>query len=299
MYSNNTTLNLLTSFAYAGGSKNLAELVQQMHKSGRINLMYDSGAISLFNNAKGKKFISLESYCEWLQHFGNDCDKYIMLDKIRDTRQTKQNYEYMISKGLKPMFVFTIDDTDFDYLNSTLKNNRNICIAGCVKEKGGWMVQRFQNVYKHTDCKALIHGLGYVTYPNSFRLNLTSIDSTTWNDGQKYGLCFYFKEGVKRIVYKWILEGKQKFPIEVLKLFDLYEITPKDYINLDNHRGSLSIDKFLSMIAYLRYQEYAKINGVRLFLSVSSGVDVRHLLFLKETKNLTYEKFKKYANDYC
>lgn len=294
MKSNNTYLNILSSYAYLGKNKNFTENLFNSSVNGDINVMIDSGAFTLFNAKQDRGWLTLDSYCNYLEKYAQYCEKYVMLDVIGNDDASKENYEKMLDRGFNPMFVFTMVDNDYEYLKNAVNNNKHLCVAGGVTTKGDWMTKRFQDVYKQTN--ALIHGLGYVTYPKIFQLPLHSVDSSSWiQASQIYGTICYFDNGMKGVQYSDILKNKKKLPYQLQNLFERFEITPKMLSNVENSKGNKSIQSMMSVIAYLEYQKLAKRKDLNLFLAVSNDSQLNSILNINEmynTDKLTYEKFK-------
>lgn len=295
MKSNNTYLNLLGSYAYLGKSKGFCDTFFNASKEGRINTMIDSGAFTLFNSKEGKlNWLTLDNYCKFLEVYSEYTEKYVMLDVINNHNQSKVNYELMLKRGLNPMFVFTSLDKDYTYLKEAVGNNVHLCVAGGTTAKGDWMNKRFQDVYLKTQAK--IHGLGFVKFPTIHQLPLHSVDSSTWiQASQVYGTMVHFNEGFTKIPYIDILRKKTKLPQIFIEKLDKYKITPKQFSDLTNHRGSYSIETMLSIEAYISFQKYSKERGVNLFLAVSSKNNVDDILYIDENLNnntLTFDRWK-------
>jgi len=294
--SNNTFFNILVSYAWLGGSGGFTKNIFNAHKQGDINLMIDSGAFTLFNaaNKTSYKHITLDQYCNFLSIYGNDCEKYVMLDKIADEKQSKENYEEMLRRGLNPMFVLTMFDNDMSYLKNAVENNRHICVAGGVTTKGDWLIKRFQDVYNETN--AWIHGLGYVTYPKMFQLPLKSVDSSSWaQSSMMFGAISWFDNGLKNIPYKDILTKKKAIPEKVIELLEKLKVTPKVFSNLDTHRGGINLEILMSVIAWFEYQKVAKRQGLDLFLSIGNDSQLQQMLYINDelqAGTLTYEGYK-------
>lgn len=298
MKSNDTFFNILASYAWMGGSDNFIKNLTSAHREGTINLMIDSGAFTLFNaeNRRSYKHINLDQYCNFLSIYGDDCEKYVMLDKIADEKQSKENYEEMLRRGLNPMFVFTMFDNDWEYLNAAVAENPHICVAGGVTTKGDWLTKRFQDVYRNTDQEALIHGLGYVTYPKMYQLPIHSTDSSSWaQSSMMFGVLSWFDNGLKSISYKDVLQKKKPLPKKLIEVMEKLKITPKQFSNLDNHKGGRGMGILLSVVAWFEYQKLSKRKGLDLFLSIGSDSQLQQMLFINEELNagtLTYERYK-------
>ena len=295
---NDTFFNILVSYAWLGGSSDLTKNVFEASKRGDINLMIDSGAFTLFNakNKQSYKHITLDGYSNFLDIYGPYCQKYVMLDKIADEKQSKENYEEMVRRGLNPMYVLTMFDNEWDYLNDAVSLNPHVCVAGGVTTKSDWITKRFQDVDMQTNQQALIHGLGYVTYPKMFQLPLKSVDSSSWaQSSMMYGVIPYFDNGLKSVGYKDVLTKKVKLPEQVKEMFEKYKISPKMFSNLDNHRGGRNIAVMMSIVSHFEYQKLAKRKGLDFFLSIGTDGQLQSMLHINDKLNegtLTYEGFR-------
>ena len=292
MRSNDTYLNLLASFAYMGRDKDFTEGFFGAHRSGKANVMVDSGAFTKLNARENRDWLNLDSYCDYMQRWEADCEKYVMLDVIGNQVETRKNYETMVDRGLAPMFVLTMYDNDWLYLNSTIKVNPDCCVAGGTMTKGPWIIKRFQDARKHTENTIRIHALGYVTFPNIIRAPIVSGDSSTWIQGaQKYGQICVFNKGLSNRTYHDYLGGAKMKP-ELKGILNRLEITPQEFVKKSNHRGNMSIGTLLSMVAFIDYQRYVWKYGKRLFLAVNSKGNLDKILWVDENyRNLTYQKY--------
>jgi hypothetical protein len=291
--SNNTHLNILISYAYCGKSKSFNDLVIGESMKGIANVMIDSGAFTIYNSKTVSK-LNLDSYCNYLEDNAHKVEKYVMLDVVKDKEKTKANYETMLNRGFNPMFVFTEYDNDWEYVRKAVKNQKHLCVAGGVTNRGEWMLKRYQDVYKNT--KADIHGLGFVQYNDIFRLPLHSVDSSSWvQTSQVYGILSYFDNGIKGVAYRDILTRKKKMPQKLQMILEQLKVTPKVFSNTENHKGSKSIATLINTMAYIEFQKYAKRLGLNLFLAIANAAQANSIFFLNEelTKGtLTYEKYK-------
>lgn len=297
---NNTPFNILASFAYLYNNKEFCDWVFGLHKDRVANVMIDSGAFTKHNASLDRSWLTVDSYCKFLEKYGELCEKYVMLDVVGKDIESKRNYETMCRRGFKPMFVLTMFDTDWDYLNSTLKTNTDICVAGGVTTKGSWMTKRFQDVYRHTHGKARSHGLGYVTFPKIFQVPIVSADSSSWKQAALcFGNCNYFtNRGVKGCSIKNIrVMGGKTIDTGLRKALQELEITPALFSNKEYHKGNLSIESMLSCHAYVQYQKYAIRHNRQLFLAVSNAMDVKKLNYFYNTKELNYERYRKVLRD--
>lgn len=290
----NIPLNILCSYAFLQKNKPFTESFFSLSKSGVANIMIDSGAFTAFTT--GRK-IEIEDYCEFLHQYGHLAEKYVMLDCVGNEKKTKENYEYMVKQGLKPMFTCTMYDKDFDFIRDTLSVNENICVAGGATAKNEWIKYRFQKIFNETKGKAKMHGLAYVLYPEMLRLNLASVDSSSiFQSGQMYGILQTFDEvkGLKSVAYKEVYKGK-KLSKELVEQLDILGITPKMFLDKNNMRGGESIPTLCDIYTHIKMQRYCYRKGLRYFFAIISRNQLRAVQVVNENfNNITYDKFKNY-----
>lgn len=283
-----------------GNNPTFTEAFFGLHRGGNANVMIDSGAFTAHNAKERRDWLNLDTYCDFLGTYGDMSEKYIMLDVIGNQEKTKENYEEMVRRGLRPMFVLTMYDKEWSFLRDTMKVNPDCSISGGTQTKGDWLIKRFQDTMKNTDNKARIHGLGYVTYPNLFRAPIVSGDSSSWlAQPQRFGgVNAWTKDGLKSQNYIDVFNGK---PVAhfLRPALNRLEITPAQYMKKENHRGACSIGAVMSMLAYIEYQKYAFAHNRRLFLAIGSKLNMDMLVWVKENqREITYQKFlKEFKND--
>lgn len=293
MIYNDTYKNVLLSYAYGGKSPSLNEKTLDLSRKKIINVMIDSGAFTKFNAKQDILHINLNDYCDYLKDCGNYVEKYVMLDVVGNAIESRRNYENMVNKGLTPMFVATMFDNDYDYINETLSVNRNICVAGGVTTKGTWMTRRFQQIYKRSGKKALIHGLGYVTFPKMLQLNLASVDSSSWNTGpQCYGSIQYFHNGLK--VTNFANIKRKGIPNTLKDVLNFCNIKASDFFNPKYAIGNKNIQGFISLVGNVMMQKYCYKRGLRYFLAISSNKSLSKYLYVCDNlSQLNYSDYRK------
>lgn len=300
MKSNDTSLNLLLSFAY--GAKNLAlsEEVFGMHRAGEANVMIDSGAYSAFNS-KGMTHITLDNYCNYLESFGDDSEKYVMFDVIGNEAKTKDNYALMRSRGFKPMFVFTLNDKDLQFASKCVGEQRHICVAG-GQMKSAWLIQRYQRILHASGEKARIHGLAFVTFPRMLQCGLESVDSSTWTfAAQKFGRyqVFYPTAGMRQLSRDELARKLKAGDQKVRQVADALRITPKQLMTPEYQRGDDSLVLYFSCRSNLEMQRYCYRRGLRYFFALGSPMQLAALQYLhRYWDTATYDGFRRYLSDY-
>lgn len=289
-----THLNILISYAYMTNTL-LCNRVRKIVNARKANIMIDSGAFTKVN-AKGEfKHINLQDYCRFLHKYGDMAEKYVMLDVVGNAQLTKQNYLAMVKDGLNPMFVVTMYDNDFDFISDAIKKNPNICVAGGATTKSTWMQKRYQDIFRLSNKKALIHGLAYVTYPKMMQLPLSSVDSSSWKAASlRFGALQYFNKGLKSVHYKNVLQKKSKLSLEQQAVLRNLKITPSMFCNIEYHKGNYSMEALAGLQANIMLQKVCKRNNLNYFLAASNLVDIEKILYVNDNFNdLSYEKFRK------
>ena len=303
MKSNDTSLNLLLSFAYGAKNPVLNAEFFAMSKSGEANVMIDSGAFSAFGaKSKGFSHVTLDNYCNYLEQFGWLAQKYVMLDVIGNTDASRRNYETMVARGFAPMFVLTMYDNDFRYVNQTLKHCRHICVAGGATTKGDWLIQRYQRTLANTNNLARIHGLAFVTFPHMLQCGLESVDSSTWTfAAQKFGRyqVFYPTAGMRQLsrddLARKLKAGDQK----ARQVADALRITPKQLMTAEYQRGDDSLVLYFSCRSNLEMQRYCYRRGLRYFFALGSASQLAALQYVhRNWDTATYDGFRKYLADF-
>ena len=296
---NDTHLNILMSYAYMHGETRLLDYLKKETTAGVVNLMIDSGAFTKHNAKANMSHVNVDDYCEFLQDMAKYSEKYVMLDVVGQAEQSKKNYEHMLNVGLNPMFVATMFDKDYSYIRRAVDNNPDLCVAGGVTTKGDWLIKRFQDIYRQTNGKARMHGLGYFTFPRMLQLNLASIDASSWKTAPaRFGQGIYFcDKRTYRISYHDVLSGHIKFTRSLTDKLDQHGITPRMFAQKKYHDGKYcfeTIEGFMSIVCNVELQKYCKKHGLDYFLAVGGLEDLQHVVYVSENLNtVTYESYCK------
>jgi hypothetical protein len=93
-------LNILVAYPYMK-----ANVVRELESAkDRIRFVLDSGAFTAW---KAGREIPLDDYCQFIEKLPFKPWRYFTLDKIGDPDGTMKNYETMLSRGFKPVPIFT------------------------------------------------------------------------------------------------------------------------------------------------------------------------------------------------
>lgn len=288
-----THLNILVSFAYVQSAA-FVQMLEGLVRQRRINVMVDSGAFTKHNAKMDTERVNVKNYCAFLDRFADYSEKYVMLDVIGNAEKSRKNYEQMLALGHNPMYVVTMYDNDYRYINEAVQRNPDICVAGGATTKGLWMSKRYQTVYRETGNTAKIHGLAFVTFPKMLQLPLASVDSSSWKaSALRFGCTQYFQNGLKGFYARDYMRKKKKFTTEQISVLSGLRVTPAMFSVDKYHRGFASIEACASIRANIAMQKYCKRNGLDYFLAISNTRDLEKIIYVDENYNdLSYEKFR-------
>lgn len=304
---NDTSFNILISYAHIG-QKNTPyfEYIRDQSRLGKMDLMIDSGAFSKFcSQLKGNHnmdWITLDSYCSWLDKYQNDFHKYVMLDKIQDDVQSRKNYEEMLKRGHNPMYVFTTFDTDYDYLKYAIEKNPEICVSCGVKSN--YSIRRYQMVDKISNGKAIIHSLAFFKFPLIYQLPILSSDAATWVNGSgRFGSmyayqgngCIQTTTGHNKIMKAF--KDRNKY---LLQQFKETGVSIDDLRDNENYKGS-RLPLYTGCVAFVKAQKYAwRLKKLRLYLSgVVNFKTLRALEYVNDRVDvggMNYREWLEYTN---
>jgi hypothetical protein len=162
-----------------------------------------------------------------------------------------------------------VENDTVDHIARLLHVSRedHICVAGGVHTVDRYAYARYQQAFKASQQRAKIHALGFLRYPDVFRLPLYSGDSSSNVRGQRYGSVMYFDPYLGILTPHW---------------FDLHQITDvrqrlmADFLHAchvpdqllrsrEGYCGQDSIASLSSFYAFLQLQAFAYRRGFRVF----------------------------------
>jgi hypothetical protein len=154
-------------------------------------VLLDSGAYTAWSQGIT---IDIDEYIEYIRKNDKYITNYINLDVIDDIdgRESYKNWQYMLSKGLKPLPVFHAH-ADPKYLELYVQQADYICIGAITNLEKSKQVAFLDRIWTNymTDTngypKLKVHGLGITTPYLLLRYPWYSVDSTTWLTIGRYG----------------------------------------------------------------------------------------------------------------
>lgn len=175
-------LRLLASYAYPDALNNAVAIPG-------VDLMVDSGAFTA--DSIGKK-IDMDEYCEWLIRHQSNITTAVVLDVIGDWRGTARNHEIMMGKLPESITVLPVW-----HATSPLSELDRLCRAhdyvgiGGVTTMARTVKQFMQHSIRAHKVAELhgtkLHGLGVTGRTAMTRLPWSTVDSSTWLSGARYG----------------------------------------------------------------------------------------------------------------
>ncbi len=201
------------------------------------SFMLDSGAFTFMSNSR-QSAINWDEYVERYAEFINkhdiklffelDIDKLVGLAEVERLRK---KLEKLTGKQCIPVWHRSRGK---EYFLSICGEYRYIGMGGfAIKDITPSEYQHIrwfiQTAHQH-QCK--VHGLGFTSMRHLPTLHFDSVDSTSWNNGSRFGALHLFKNGIIKIYQK--PQGTRS----------------KDYIKLDRHNFS----------EWVKFQKYAENN---------------------------------------
>lgn len=185
-------LRILISYAYVK-SVNLSILDPVKDD---LHLLLDCGAFT--EHKKGKKMIDFDAYCNYALEFSErfDC-RYFALDVIGDRKLTMLNYKKMLKMGMKPLPVWTTGSTqeDMDLFKS---QSDLVAIGGTDHRQVSETKAHLQRAMKVADGHP-VHWLGYANLPMVRKFRPAQLDTSTWNNAEKFNNLPVFAGGILKV----------------------------------------------------------------------------------------------------
>jgi len=151
-------------------------------------ILLDSGGFVA--RTKGVE-IKIEEYGDFIAQNKQYVFAYANLD-YKDTNRTLYNQNYLESRGLHPVPVYHVDewlDKKYDLLDSYLAKYPYVALGGAAKDKGGKSVLHpfLSAMFARSKGKTRFHGFGITDVQYLKKYPFYSVDSTSWNQGGRYG----------------------------------------------------------------------------------------------------------------
>lgn len=273
-------INILYAYPYIE-EKGLLSLYRYKNE---IRFLLDSGAFTAFKS--GIK-IEIDRYIDFIKALPVRPYQYFTLDVIGDPAKTRKNYERMLSKGLKPIPVFTrgedINIIDYFYSTSDI-----VGIGSLVGTRDNKQFLKFtmENGIKGRKC----HWLGF-TVDNFIRYYKPfMVDCSSWINGQQYGNMNLLDFETGKIIIFHRKTFKTKPGYKVMRLIERYGYDIEQIKREKNWHGGAgkSISSTISSMSWIELMvNYERKYNTKLFLVCTIEHHVDGLIYCyNRLKNL-------------
>ena len=163
-----------------------------------LNLFMDSGGYSAFTCGAE---IDIDLYCQVIKKYKKHLTTYAQLDAIGDPDKTRENLEYMESKGLSPLPVFHYG-SDFAILRELAQKYDYVALGGLVpySKRKPRLKQHLDTCFAIIQDQCRVHGFGMTGMEILQRYPWYSVDSTAWLGGSKRAEYHTFERG--KLIFK-------------------------------------------------------------------------------------------------
>jgi hypothetical protein len=267
-------LSLLVSYAYLRKEKYNLEIIKEA--KGKAEFLLDSGAFTALNAGQE---IALDDYMDFLDRNGDLFFRYVALDKIGDPKQSAKNLKVMVDRGLKPVPVHVLGDTE-RRLDELFDVSDYVCLAGFRRPHRGGAPPNYVKVKMEWAKGRPVHWLGLTRQDLIATFKPFSVDCSSWMAGGMYGrMQVYIGNGLWRVLDKDKLFQQVDAPIRrTLARFGI----PVDNVFDDLHWHNKAIpsqglqcwDAALIRVVGMSWIDYAfdirERYGTRIFLACQS-----------------------------
>jgi hypothetical protein len=252
---------ILVSYFYASPKSVL--LRKLLDNRDKIELVIDCGAFSFLSSGK---HVSIDDYCAFCKDLPPDVP-YFMLDEPYNAKKTRENWDYMLKKGLKPLPVF-VHGEGIPRLKELMKDHDWIAVGGGdLRLSKSETYEYIKWVLQQSGGAKQLHIFGKVLIELFKYYHVKSFDNASLYQANAY--------------HKIWIEGRlvdiRKVPkARLLTLMDKYGFDP-GYVKDLTKTGI-----WMSLLGVLTYKEYAeflyKRYGVKYFTAVNKPVIVNMFL---------------------
>ena len=179
----------LCSFAYFR-TPAFGDFLQELH-AGPAMVFGDSGAHSA--RTLGIT-LTVEDYAAWCHQHDRSLTLYANLDVIGAPEATWRNQQALETRGLAPLPVFHTGEP-WHWLERYIDQGHTyIALGKLLGNPLADLLPWLDTAFRVADGRAVFHGFGMTTWDVLRRLPFYSVDSSTWNEGQRYGIVKLFDD---------------------------------------------------------------------------------------------------------
>lgn len=267
----------LFSYHYIKATKGLHRLVMKILEDESADVIIDSGAFSAHRLGSPINLEEYTTFCRSISHYKRlwGC---VQLDVVGNAAGTKENLKKTLDLGYTPMPVLTTTEP-VEYIDELYKINKRICCAGNLGQFSGavkWACDRHSKCSARLPEDARLHGLGFVRWPQMYQVGLSTVDSSSWVDGSRYGCLWMFDRSrglVSMEPYRDVKGvGGGSLRPEYIKLLTDCGITLEDFKNTQLMASGQAISFCSLLTAYgsIWQSSFSRKRGLGLYLAVTS-----------------------------
>lgn len=260
------------------------EVIDVLNKNQKdIRFLLDSGAFTAW---KAGKSINLDDYCRFIESLPFKPWRYFTLDVIGDPNKSLKNYETMLSRGFKPIPIFTRGE-DVKIIDHYYKTSDVVGIGGLVGTQGNkGFVKGIMDVVGKRKC----HWLGFVAENFIKHYRPYSCDSSNITLAGRYGFINLWdrqKKVFKKIAKKDFFKQPTRDTCSLLESYGVSAVHLKNKNAWHASNGQISMSEELSFASHVTANiDYEKNIGTHCFIALARlPLDLRVSLkyYKKET----------------
>lgn len=229
-------LNVLVAYPYC--SSDLLDKMKNFPQE-KMRFLLDCGAFTAWQT--GKK-IELDDYCKFVETCNPKPWRYFSLDVIGDAEKTAKNFETMLSRGFKPVPIYTPgeDKSAIDYFYS---KSDVVGFGGINGFKGKKRKGYVNGIMKQAKGRR-VHLLGFTNMDYIKAYKPYMCDSSSWESGARFGtLNLYLGKGKFLTIQKTAF--KEKLSDEIFNRIKWMGIDPFKMSKLKSWHGGNSLSRNL------------------------------------------------------
>lgn len=263
-------LNLLVAYPYAK-----PDIIDHVHRHEmQIRFVLDSGAFTAWKSGKP---IQLDDYCRFIEGLPFRPWRYFTLDVIGDAHGTQKNYETMLSRGFKPVPIFTRGE-DPAVLDLYYKTSDVVGIGGLVGTQGN---KGFVKGIMKLVGSRKVHWLGFTNLPFLKFYRPYMADSSSWEMGARFARTSVYLGGgqVTAIGKTDCLGTGTTIEPRVWDALQRLGLEPSELKDPAKWQGGYSITRRLGAASAVKLSlDVEKELGTKLFMAATTTYAVRLLL---------------------
>lgn len=269
----NPKLNLLVAYPYM--KPDLITALKDNQED--IRFLLDSGAFTAW---KSGKEINVDDYCKFIESLPFKPWRYFTLDVIGNPEASLKNYEIMLSRGFKPVPIFTRGE-DISMIDKYYETSDVVGIGGLVRTKGN---KGFVKGIMNKVGARKVHWLGFTSsdFVNYYKPYMC--DCSSWSYSTRFGdMQLYMGQGKIKSVHRRTFVSRPE--PDVFKAIASYGIDPNLFSKEESWRSPNNlVHKVVAQSWVRRSLESEKILKTKLFLAAASIADINviHDAYKKE-----------------